>query len=127
MDTVIPTTLKESEKKDPPPTIFGDDAIETRTFSIVNKDGTESGTYRGTNPRNAALKAARKLTGTKEKPVEFKLRELGDHTKLHVFSGYTALIKAPEPRPVWIKKDMITKAFVKKIRVEKIVVTKEAK
>jgi len=42
--------------------IISADKIESRTFKIVNKDGTESGTYRGANPRNAALKAVRTLT-----------------------------------------------------------------
>jgi hypothetical protein len=64
------------------------------------------------------LKAANKLGGTKEKPVTFNLREKGTK-KLHTFSGWTEIVKAPENRPKWMK-EMVRKPFVKKVGVEKI-------
>ncbi len=90
---------------------------ETRTFVIVNPDGTESGTFKGKSPRPAAIKAVKTLTGTKEKPATFKLREKGAHT-IHIFSGYTEMVKAPEKRPAWMK-EMIKAAHVGKVGIEK--------
>ncbi len=91
---------------------------DTRTFIIVNLDGTESGIYMGKTPRQAAIKAVKALNGTKDKPVTFKLREKGTHT-IHIFSGYTEMVKAPEKRPVWMK-EMIKAAWVKKAGIEKV-------
>jgi len=48
---------------------------EAKNFVLVNKDGTESSVFTGRQPRQAALKAANRVGGTKNKPVEIKLRE----------------------------------------------------
>ncbi len=43
---------------------------EIRNFILRNKSGKESGVFTGNQPRQAALKAANRSNGTKEKPVE---------------------------------------------------------
>lgn len=91
---------------------------EMRTFVIVNPDGTESGGFKGHQPRQAALKVVNTQSGTKEKPITFRIRERGTK-KVHTFSGYTEMAKSPPNKPKWIP-DMVRKSFVKKISVEKI-------
>lgn len=92
--------------------------MSSMPYTIVNADGTESGHYTGKTPRQAAMKAVKVLQGTKEHPVTFKLRELGVKDKLHVFKGYTAMEKAPEKRPAWMK-ETVRVAHVEKVGVEK--------
>jgi hypothetical protein len=89
-----------------------------RRFALRNPDGSESSIFTGKSPRQAALKAANKVGGTKEKPIVIKLREHGTQ-KLHVFNGYKMEVDAPENGPAWLK-GKINKAFVEKVKVEKI-------
>jgi hypothetical protein len=96
---------------------------EMRNFTIVQKDGTEGGVFKGRQPRQAALKAANTMGGTKSAPIEFDLREKGTK-KLHTFIGYTEMVKAPENRPKWMK-EMVCKPFVKKVGTDKIEKTKK--
>ncbi len=89
---------------------------EINTFVVVAPDGSESGTFKGRQPRQAALKAINSIGGTKEKPTTIKLRQRGEK-KLHIFQGYVEKVKSPEKRPAWIP-EMVNKPNVKKLGVE---------
>jgi len=91
---------------------------EAKNFVLVNKDGTESSVFTGRQPRQAALKAANRVGGTKSKPVEIKLRERGTK-KVHIFKGWKEMVNAPKNKPSWMP-DKINKPFVKKIGTEKL-------
>jgi hypothetical protein len=60
---------------------------ETKNVILRNKDGTESSVFTGPQPRQAALKAANCIGGTKDKSVEIRLRERGAK-KVHIFMGW---------------------------------------
>lgn len=85
---------------------------ETRNFVVVQPGGTEGGIFTGRNPRQAALKAANRGNGTKEKPETITLRERGTK-KLHIFKGYKQQVKSPEKRPAWVP-ETVNKPFVEK-------------
>ena len=91
---------------------------EPRNFVLRDKDGTEHGVFTGKQPRQAALKAANRCSGTKKKPEIIQLRERGTK-KVHVFKGWKEIVKAPENRPSWMP-EKISKPFVKKERIETI-------
>ncbi len=91
---------------------------ETKNFVLVNEDGTESSVFTGRQPRQAALKAANRIGGTKDKPVEMKLRERGTK-KIHIFQGWKEIVDAPKNKPKWMP-DKINKPFVKKIGTDKV-------
>ncbi len=91
---------------------------ETKNFVLVNRDGTESSVFSGRQPRQAALKAANRIGGTKNKPVEIRLRERGTK-KVHIFKGWKELVNAPKNKPAWMP-DKINKPFVKKTGTEKL-------
>jgi hypothetical protein len=91
---------------------------KTRRFAVREDDGSEKSIFTGRNPRQAALKAANRAEGTAEKPVVIKLREHGTQ-KLHVFNAWKAIVDAPKNRPAWLPAK-IKKAFVDKLRIEKI-------
>lgn len=90
---------------------------EVKNYIIVGKDGTEGGVFTGRQPRQAALKAANAGKGTKDKPETIRLRERGTK-KIHIFTGYNAVVAAPEKRPAWMKAQ-IKKPFVEKVGIEK--------
>ena len=83
-----------------------------------DEDGTEHGVFTGKQPRQAALKAANRGTGTKKNPEIIRLRERNTK-KVHVFKGWKQVVKAPEKKPSWMP-DKISKPFVKKERIETI-------
>jgi hypothetical protein len=91
---------------------------ELRNFVLRNEDGSEHGVFTGTAPRQAALKAANRGSGTKKKPEIIQLRERGTK-KVHVFKGWKEIVKAPENRPSWMS-EKISKPFVKKEKIETI-------
>ncbi len=91
---------------------------EIKNFILRKKDGTEDGVFTGRQPRQAALKAANRIGGTKAKPVEIRLRERGTK-KIHIFKGWKEMIKAPKNKPSWMP-DTINKPFVKKTGIEKL-------
>jgi hypothetical protein len=91
---------------------------ETKNFVLVNKDGTESSVFTGRQPRQAALKAANRVGGTKNKPIEIKLRERGTK-KVHIFKGWKEIVNAPKNKPSWMP-DKINKPFVQKVGMEKL-------
>ncbi len=89
---------------------------ENKYFVIRNKDGSEGSVFTGRQPRQAALKAANRIGGTKKKPVEINLRERGTK-KVHTFMGWKEIVDAPAKKPAWMG-DKINKPFVKKVGVE---------
>ncbi len=91
---------------------------ETKNFVLVNEDGSESSVFTGRQPRQAALKAANRVGGSKNKPVEIKLRERGTK-KIHIFQGWKQIVDAPKNKPSWMP-DKINKPFVKKVGTEKV-------
>lgn len=91
---------------------------EIKNFIIQKEDGTEEGVFTGRQPRQAALKAANRMGGTKTKPVEIRLRERGTK-KVHIFKGWKEVIPAPKNKPKWMP-DKINKPFVKKVATEKL-------
>ncbi len=89
---------------------------DTKNFILRKKDGSESGVFTGRKPRQAALKAANRIGGTKDKPVEIRLRERGAK-KVHIFTGWKELVNAPKNKPAWMP-DKINKPFVQKVGTE---------
>ncbi len=98
--------------------ISGERMKEIKSFVLRDPAGTETSVFTGRQPRQAALKAANRIGGTKDEPVEIRLRERGTK-KVHIFNGWRELILAPKNKPDWIP-DKINKPFAKKIRIEKI-------
>src|SRR4030042_6985713 len=91
---------------------------EKKNFILRKKNGTEEGVFTGRQPRQAALKAANRLGGTKSAPVELRLRERGTK-KIHIFKGWKQMMAAPKNKPDWMP-DKINKPFVKKVGIEKL-------
>lgn len=91
---------------------------EIKNFVLRSKDGNETSVFAGRQPRQAALKAANRIGGTKNKPVEIRLRERGTN-KVHIFQGWNEMVSAPENKPSWMP-DKINKPFVKKVGTEKL-------
>jgi hypothetical protein len=91
---------------------------ETKNFVLRSEDGTESSVFTGRQARQAALKAANRIGGTKNKPVDIRLRERGTK-KVHVFRGWKEMVNAPKNKPAWMP-DKINKPFVSKVGIEKL-------
>ncbi len=91
---------------------------ESRNFVLRDKNGTETGVFKGNNPRQAALKAANRSKGTKEKPVEIRLRERGTK-KVHIFKGWKETVPAPKNKPKWMP-DKINRPHIKKVGIETV-------
>lgn len=91
---------------------------EIKNFVLISKDGKETSVFTGRQPRQAALKAANRIGGTKDKPVELRLRERGTK-KVHKFKGWKEVVSAPKNKPSWMP-DKINKPFVKKVGTEKL-------
>jgi hypothetical protein len=89
---------------------------DARNFVLSDEDGTEHGVFTGKQPRQAALKAANKGNGTKNKPEMIRIRERGTK-KVHIFKGWREQVKAPENKPSWMP-EKIFKPFVKKEKIE---------
>jgi len=81
---------------------------DTRFFVLRDLDGTERGRYsiripkeghRGQGPQDVALKIASRTTGTKDKPIEIRLRELGtDRVRVfHIWTELTPFSKTANP------------------------------
>lgn len=89
---------------------------ETKHYVQLKADGKDGDNiFTGHQPRQAALKAARKAGGTKEKPVIIQLRERGVHNKAHEFKTWTETVPAPKNKPAWMKKDTLTVGKVEKV------------
>ena len=89
---------------------------DNRNFVLRDEDGNEHGVFTGKQPRQAALKAAKRGKGTKSKPEIIRLRERGTK-KVHIFKAWKQLVKAPENKPDWMP-EKIRKPFVKKEKIE---------
>jgi hypothetical protein len=91
---------------------------DIRNFVLRDEEGNEHGVYTGNQPRQAALKAANRGTGTKSKPETIRLRERGTK-KVHVFKAWKHVVAAPKNKPNWMP-EKISKPFVKKEKIENI-------
>jgi hypothetical protein len=105
---------------------------DKRNFALRTADGEEESVFSGSTPRQAALKAARRLepAGSEDSadPEKLRLREKGTH-KVHVYEGWAWKESPPDvdmkewdaddPSEVWMNQvDEITKANVSKEGVE---------
>ena len=83
---------------------------DTRYFVLRDIDGTERGRYSirlpkeghmGQGPSDVALKIASRTTGTKDKPIEIRLRELGTD-RVRLYQVWTELAPfAMTANPLW--------------------------
>ncbi|QSG07278.1 non-histone chromosomal MC1 family protein [Halapricum desulfuricans] len=93
---------------------------DKRNFALRESDGTESSVFSGSTPRQAALKAARRLDPAPSEddaqPTELRLREKGTK-KVHIYDGWAWREGAPDDKPGWMP-DEITKGNVSKQGVE---------
>lgn len=92
-----------------------------RNFALREDDGSEPSEFSGERPRQAAMKAARRLDETGESEsdaprVEIKLREKGTD-KLHIYEAWSWTEPAPEDGPDWLG-DRVSKANVSKEGIE---------
>ncbi|GAB7019140.1 non-histone chromosomal MC1 family protein [Halostagnicola bangensis] len=87
-----------------------------RNFALRATNGNEESVFSGNTPRQAALKAARRLEpGSSEdaaERVELRLREKGTD-KVHIYDGWAWEETAPDDKPDWMP-DEITEANVAK-------------
>jgi hypothetical protein len=91
---------------------------DKRNFALREHSGDESSVFSGRTPRQAALKAARRLepasSETAANETELKLREKGTK-KVHIYDGWAWQEDAPEDAPDWLEdQDSITEANVSK-------------
>jgi hypothetical protein len=94
-----------------------------RNFALRDPDGNETSVFSGNTPRQAALKAARRLedVGDSEADAdetELHLREKGTD-KIHKYEAWAWEEEAPDDKPDWMPGD-ITKANVSKQGIEHI-------
>ena len=94
-----------------------------RNFALRNSSGTETSVFSGNTPRQAALKAARRLddVGSSESSApreELRLREKGTD-KVHIYEAWAWEEEAPEDSPDWMPSN-ITEANVSKQGIEHI-------
>jgi len=88
-----------------------------RNFALRTDDGDEDSVFSGNTPRQAALKAARRLddVGDSEQDADrqdIELREKGTD-KVHIYEAWAWEEDAPSDKPDWMPGD-ITKANVSK-------------
>jgi hypothetical protein len=93
---------------------------DKRNFALRDDDGTESSVFSGGTPRQAALKAARRLdpadSESSANRTTLRLREKGTH-KVHIYEGWAWKEDAPDDKPDWMP-GVITKGNVEKQGVE---------
>jgi len=105
---------------------------DKRNFALRTEDGEEDSVFSGSTPRQAALKAARRLAPANSEddanPEPIRLREKGT-TKVHIYEGWAWKESPPDvdmnewdaesPDEIWMNQvDEITKANVSKEGVE---------
>ena len=92
---------------------------DKRNFAL-REDGDESSVFSGGTPRQAALKAARRLDPADSEASadrqEIKLREKGTH-KVHIYEAWAWREEAPNDKPDWMPGN-ITKGNVSKQGVD---------
>ena len=92
-----------------------------RNFAL-RENGEETSVFSGNTPRQAALKAARRLEAeadeetAKENAEEVRLREKGTD-KVHKYDAWSWEDEAPDDSPDWMP-DEITEANVSKKGIE---------
>jgi len=93
---------------------------DKRNFALRTEDGEEESVFSGGTPRQAALKAARRLDPANSEDSadseEIRLREKGTH-KVHIYEGWAWEEEAPDDKPGWMPEE-ITKGNVSKEGVE---------
>ncbi|UOO97173.1 non-histone chromosomal MC1 family protein (plasmid) [Halococcus dombrowskii] len=93
---------------------------DKRNFALRSETGEETKVFSGKMPRQAALKAARRLEAADSEEEsarsEFRLREKGTK-KLHIYEGWAWREQAPEDKPDWMA-ETITQANVSKEGIE---------
>ena len=91
-----------------------------RNFALREADGSESSVFSGNTPRQAALKAARRLDPASSEGaadrVDLELREKGTD-KVHIYEGWAWEEDAPDNSPDWMPGE-ITEANVSKEGIE---------
>ena len=89
---------------------------DTRNFALRENGGDETSVFSGRTPRQAALKAARRLdpAGSEDAAdrTELRLREKGTK-KVHIYEGWAWEETAPDDSPDWMPEE-ITEANVSK-------------
>jgi hypothetical protein len=90
-----------------------------RNFALREEDGEDS-VFSGNTPRQAALKAARRLEPDDSEAdadrVPIELREKGTD-KVHIYEGWAWEEEAPDNKPDWMP-EVITEANVSKQGIE---------
>lgn len=93
----------------------------TRNFALRDNNGEEDSVFSGRYPRQAALKAARRLPAA---PNEQSVNEretirLREHNtdKVHIYEAWAWEEEADEDSPEWVG-DTVTKANVSKQTIE---------
>jgi hypothetical protein len=94
-----------------------------RNFALRSGNGTESSVFSGNTPRQAALKAARRLDNVADSEQdadheEIRLREKGTD-KVHIYDAWAWHEDAPSDKPDWMPGG-ITKANVSKQGIDHI-------
>lgn len=91
-----------------------------RNFVVREDDGEETSVFTGQTPRQAALKAARRLDPAESEQEttreSIRLRETSTK-KLHLYEGWAWSEQAPENKPDWMP-ETITQANVSKLGIE---------
>ena len=96
------------------------DDDDKRNFALRGETGNETSVFSGRTPRQAALKAARRLapadTEQHAQHKELRLREKGTK-KVHIYEGWAWEEAAPDDSPDWMPEE-ITEANVSKEGIE---------
>ena len=91
-----------------------------RNFALRESGGDEESVFSGNTPRQAALKAARRLNPASSESAanqtELRLREKGTD-KVHIYEGWAWEEEAPDDKPDWMPEE-ITEANVSKKGIE---------
>ena len=91
-----------------------------RNFALRTDNGDESGVFSGRYPRQAAMKAARRLDPApaeeSAEPHELRLRERGTD-RVHVYEAWAWEDESPTDGPDWLS-GTITRANVAKQGIE---------
>ena len=94
-----------------------------RNFALREDGGDESSVFSGSTPRQAALKAARRLEdaeadeeAARAAATEIRLRERGTD-RVHVYDAWAWESTAPDDSPDWMP-SVITEANVSKKRID---------
>lgn len=89
---------------------------------VLRENGRETSVFSGNTPRQAALKAARRLdpssseSRAKSNATEIRLREKGTD-KVHIYDAWAWREDAPDNKPDWMP-NTITEANVSKKGIE---------